>query len=238
MGPELRAGDSARGRECPFFLCAQRNKTKFHSFSEAGAGCYLLNSDPFPHNSNGELRPLNGEPWRFRVRGQTAGRHRPHHRRLHQAEEGGGAELFGAVSVSRGEDGVVFGACHAPVLSLLRLRPFGGRVQLRAKNRKHYLPRGGADGGAEAGDSAAQGKLFDSRRSQRSAAARAVAPKCVATAFAREDCRATFGLERWRRACWRWRRRSCYRTPTAGWYRFRLRSRRIFRPTLGIPSRL
>jgi DNA primase len=91
MGPELRAGDSARGRECPFFLCAQRNKTKFHSFSEAGAGCYLLNSDPFPHNSNGELCPQDGEPWRFRVRGQTAGGHRPHHRRLHQAEEGGGA---------------------------------------------------------------------------------------------------------------------------------------------------
>src|ERR1035437_4099821 len=175
MGPELRAGDSARGRECPFFLCAQRNKTKFHSFSEAGAGCYLLNSDPFPHNSNGELCPQDGEPWRFRVRGQTAGGHRPHHRRLHQAEEGGGAELFGAVSVSRGEDGVVFGACHAPVLSLLRLRPFGGRVQLRAKNRKHYLPRGRADGGAEAGNSAAQGELFDSGRSQRSAAARAVA---------------------------------------------------------------
>ena len=37
--------------------------------------------------------------------------------RLRQAEEGGGAELFGALSVSCGEDAFVFGACHAAVLS-------------------------------------------------------------------------------------------------------------------------
>ena len=51
----------------------------------------------FPDNSlRSSLCPLNGEPWRFRVHGQAAGGHRPHHRRLHQAEKSRGAELFRA----------------------------------------------------------------------------------------------------------------------------------------------
>src|SRR5208282_1126139 len=54
---------------------------------------------------------------RFQRDGEAAGGYRPHHRRLHQAEEGGRAELFRALSVSWGEDGVVLGACHAAVLS-------------------------------------------------------------------------------------------------------------------------
>src|SRR5580692_11849850 len=71
--------------------------------------------------------------------GEAAGGHCPHHRRLHQAEKSWGAELFRPLSVSWGEDAVVFSACHAPVLSLLRLRRFRGRVQLRPENRKHHL---------------------------------------------------------------------------------------------------
>src|ERR1700680_2043443 len=74
-------------------------------------------------------RTRDGEPWRFRVHGEAAGGYRPHCRRLHQAEEGWGAELFGAVSLSWGEDGVVFGARHTAVLSLLWLWRLGGRVQ-------------------------------------------------------------------------------------------------------------
>src|ERR1700687_96645 len=167
-------------RNVPFsswFNGISRNST---AFPKRKAGCYLLKSDSFPDNSYGELCSHNGEPWRFRVHAQAAGRHRPHHWRLHQAQEGGGAELFGAVSVSWGEDSVVFSARHAAVLSLLRVWRLGGRFQLRPKNRKHYLPRGRSHGGAEARDSSAQGQLFDSGRSQGSAAARAVARRAAA----------------------------------------------------------
>src|ERR1700688_1235570 len=151
-----------------------------HSFSTAIRARCVSISDSFPDNSYGELCSHNGEPWRFRVHAQAAGGHRPHHWRLHQAEEGRGAEIFGAVSVSWGEDGVVFSARHAAVLSLLWLRRLGGRFQLRAENRKHHLPRSRSHGGAKAGDSSAQGQLFDSGRSQGSAAARAVARRARA----------------------------------------------------------
>src|SRR6202140_324705 len=151
-----------------------------HSFSTAIRARCVSISDSFPDNSYGELCSHNGEPWRFRVHAQAAGGQRPHHWRLHQAEEGRGAELFGAVSVSWGEDGVVLSARHAAVLSLLRLRRLGGRFQLRAENRKHHLPRSRSHGGAEARDSSAQGQLFDSGRSQRSAIARAVARRARA----------------------------------------------------------
>ena len=112
---------------------------------------------------------------RLQRNGQAAGRHRPHHRRLHQAEKGWGAELFWALSVSRREDAVVFSACHAPVLSLLRLRRVRRRLQLRAEDRKHQLPRSPPAGGPEAGHPSAQGDVFEPGGSEGSQAARPVA---------------------------------------------------------------
>src|SRR5450755_4836067 len=77
--------------------------------------------------------------------------------------------------VSWGEDRVVFGACHAAVLSLLRLRRFWGRVQFCTEDREHYLPGIGAPGGAEAEYSAAEDHVFKSGRGQGSQAAYRVA---------------------------------------------------------------
>src|SRR5215467_7098750 len=68
------------------------------------------------------IRPKSNAGVRLQRDSETAGGHRPHCGRLRQAEKGGGAEFFGAVSVSQREDSVVLRPCHAAVLSLLRMR--------------------------------------------------------------------------------------------------------------------
>src|ERR1035441_4520008 len=93
---------------------------------------------------------------------QAAGGYRPHRRRLRQAEEGWGAELFGALSVSCREDGFVFGSCHAAVLSLLWLRRVGRRLRLHPEGRKYYFPGSCPVAGSEARRTHAQGHLFQS----------------------------------------------------------------------------
>ena len=65
---------------------------------------------------------IHGEPRRFRVHAQAAGGHRPHRRRLHQAEKSRSAELLRTLSLSRREDAILLRSRHAPVLSLLRMR--------------------------------------------------------------------------------------------------------------------
>ena len=143
-----------------------------HSFSTAIRLGYISFGRLFPDNSGGEFCPLDGEPRRFRVHRQAAGRHRPHHRRLRQAEEGRRAKLFRPLPLPRREDSVVFRPRHAPVLSLLRMRRLRRRLQLHPEDRKHHLPRIRPHGRPEVGYSAAQGELLHSRRSQRSPPAR------------------------------------------------------------------
>src|SRR5258708_31538273 len=107
---------------------------------------------------------------------QAAGGYRPHCGRLRQAEEGWGAELLGALSVSCGEDAFVFGACHAAVLSLLWVRRVGGCLCFYSEGGEHYFPRGRPAAGSEAGRADAEGQLFQSgggsRRSDSHGAAR------------------------------------------------------------------
>src|ERR1017187_9512181 len=93
---------------------------------------------------------------------QAAGGHRPHRRRLRQAEEGGGAELLRAVSVSCREDAFVFGACHAPVFSLLWLRRVGRRLHLHPEGREHHLSGSHSPARAEARHTDAQAHLLES----------------------------------------------------------------------------
>src|SRR5258708_9489035 len=113
---------------------------------------------------------------------QAAGGYRPHCGRLRQAEEGWGAELLGALSVSCGEDAFVFGACYAAVLSLLRLRRVGGCLCFYSEGGEHYFPRGCPVAGAEAGRADAEGQLFQSgggsRRSGSHGAARRACAGC------------------------------------------------------------
>src|SRR6202021_1676823 len=88
----------------------------------------------FIHSAHTLSRPYAQEGTPIHVRlctnREAAGRHRQGDRRIYPAAQGGGAELLGIVSVSQGEVAFVFGACGAAVLSLLRLRGFGGWVQL------------------------------------------------------------------------------------------------------------
>src|SRR5439155_9818117 len=139
------------------FLCPPHLFPDSHSFSTAALHLPIPLSASLPHNSYGPLH--HGQPWRFRVHAQAAGGHRSRGRRLRQAEEGWGAEFFGAVSVSWRHDAVVLGACHAAVLSLLLLRRVGRCVQLRAENREHYFPGGGEGGRVKAEDPSPESQL-------------------------------------------------------------------------------
>src|SRR6266700_5046795 len=94
----------------------------------------IFNSVPFSSQFLRRALPLHGEPWRFRVYPQTAGGHPPHHWRLRQAEEGWGAELCRALSVSWGEDAFIHGACDAAVLLLLWLPGVGRRLQVHTED--------------------------------------------------------------------------------------------------------
>src|SRR5581483_5265183 len=62
-----------------------------------------------------------------------------------------GAELFGAVSVSCGEDALVLGTCDKAVLPLLRVRGIGRCFRLRAEGGERFFPGSRAAGGPEDG---------------------------------------------------------------------------------------
>src|ERR1700733_12967233 len=104
---------------------------------------------------------------------EAAGGHCPRNRRVHHAEEERGTELPGAMPVSWREDAFVFRARDAAVLSLLRVRCFGGCLQVRAGDRQGQLSGGGEDRRAEVRDRAAQAGVFLAGRGGGEPAARA-----------------------------------------------------------------
>src|SRR6185369_7244353 len=95
--------------------------TDLVSFS---AQCHFESAQVCSRIDNNE----HGKPRRSGIYGQATGGHCPGDRRLHTAEEGRRSEFFRAVPVSSGEDAVIQRACHAPVLSLFRLRQVRRRL--------------------------------------------------------------------------------------------------------------
>ena len=130
------------------------------------------------HLSQGDL-PGWDAIQRLQREPQAAGGHRPHHRRIRQAEQGRGAELLRAVPFPRRKDAVVFRPRHPPVLSLLRLRRLRRRLHFVQKIENIYLPRGRPAGGAEARRAACPRSVRQSRRGPRGQAARACCSICT-----------------------------------------------------------
>ncbi len=99
-----------------------------------------------------------------------------------------GRKTTGALSVSPGEDAIVFGSRHAAVFSLLRLRRIRRRLQLRAENREHHFSRSPPAGSAKA-------RGFPCPKLRTPAPLRRKKPKLRARLFDTQERAATFFQE-------------------------------------------